>query len=105
MSSEPRTTAGRRRTAVVHYNGVYFTRNLSLCRRALTQRQVEGCYLGGHVELADEIGFSRSTVSRFFSGDNLSMVVTLKILGALKLKFKDVHTPHVPESDAADGHH
>ncbi len=34
------------RTAVVQYNGVSYTRNLSLCRLALTARQVEGSYLG-----------------------------------------------------------
>jgi hypothetical protein len=49
MSSEPRRTTERQRTAVVHYNGVSYTRNLSMCRRALTERQVEGKYLGGLV--------------------------------------------------------
>jgi hypothetical protein len=105
MSTEPRRTAERRRTAVVQYNGVFYTRNLSLCRRALTERQVEGKFLGGHADLADEIECSRSTVSRFFSGDNLSMDVTLRVLGALKLKFNQVHTPYVPHSDTSDGNY
>ena len=71
MSTEPRHIAERRRTATVQYNGVSCTHNLSLCRRALTERQVEGDYLGGHGDLADESKCSRSTVSRFFAGDNL----------------------------------
>jgi len=31
------------------------------------------------------------------------MDVTRRILGALKLRFDDVHTPYVPQSDASDG--
>jgi hypothetical protein len=104
MSTEPRRTAERRRTAVVQYNGVFYTRNfIALPAGALTERQVEGKFLGGHGDLADEIERSCSTVSRFFSGDNLSMDVTLRVLGALKLKFNQVHTPYVPQSDASDG--
>jgi hypothetical protein len=103
MSTEPRRIAERRRTAIVQYNGVSYTRNLSLCRRALTERQVEGTFLGGHGDLADEIECSRSTVSRFFSGHNLSTDATRRILGALELKFDDVHTPYVRQSDVSDG--
>lgn len=103
MSTDPRRTAERRRTAVVQYNGVSYTRNLSLCRRALTEQQVEGNFLGGHGDLADEIECSRSTVSRFFSGHNLSTDATRRILGALRLRFDDVHKPYVPQSDASNG--
>lgn len=85
--------AERRRTAVVTYNGAAYLRNLSLCRRALTQRQVEGEFLGGLTELAGAVGYSRSTVTRLFNGHNLSMDVTIKLLDVLKLSFEDVHTP------------
>jgi len=102
MDTAQRRTADRRRTALVQYNGLSYTRNLSLLRRALTYRQVQGSYLGGHGELADDIECSRSTISRFFSGDNLSMNVTRRILGALKLKFGDVHTLCTPQP-GADG--
>ncbi len=97
--------AETRRTAVVQYNGVLYTRNLSLCRRALTQRQVEGSYLGGHGDIADEIRCSRSSVSRFFSGHNIRADLTRRILDALKLKFDDVHAPFTPPSDAPDGNY
>src|SRR5215831_20900911 len=105
MTTRQPHMADRRWTAVVQYNGSSYTRDLLLCRRALTQRQVEGSYLGGHAELADEIECSRSTVSRFFSGHNLSTDVTRRILGALKLRFNDVHTPVASESSASDGGH
>jgi hypothetical protein len=103
MSTEPRRIAERSRTAIVQYNGVSYTGNISLCRRALTERQVEGDFLGGLGDLAVQSECSRSTVSRFFAGDNLSMDVTRRILGALRLKFDDVHTPYARQSDASNG--
>jgi hypothetical protein len=42
--------------------------------------------------LAEAVGISRSTASRFFSGRPTSLTVTLKILAALKLTFEDVAT-------------
>lgn len=92
-----------RRTAVFQHKSVLYTRNSSLRRRALTQRRVEGCYLGGHGDIADEIECSRSSVSRFFSGHNIRADITRRILDALKLKFDDVHAPFTPQSDASDG--
>jgi hypothetical protein len=96
--------AETRWSAVVQYNGVSYTRNLSVLRRALTQRQVEGCYLGGHGDIAEEIGCSRSSVSRFFGGHNIKADLSRRILDALKLKFDEVHTPYVRQPDASDGH-
>ncbi len=93
------------RTAVVHYNGVAYTRNISLCRRALTNRQVEGGYLHGLDDIATDIGCSRSSVSRFFAGGNLKAELTQRILGALKLTFDEVHTPIAPMPDAPDDNH
>ena len=94
--------AERPRTAVVHYNGLPYTRDLSMCRRALTHRQVEGKFLGGMADLATESGCHRSVVSRFFAGLNVSTEMTMRILGSLELDFDQVHKP-VPPSDASDG--
>jgi hypothetical protein len=93
MTDERLVPAARRRTAVVKYNRAVYLRDLSLCRRALTQRQVEGEYLSGLTELAAVVGCSRSTTNRFFNGRNISMEVTLKLLNGIKLTFEDVHTP------------
>ena len=51
-------------------------------------------------QLADAVGVSRSTASRFFSGRPTSLSVTKRILDALGLKFEDVLTPE-SEDDAA----
>lgn len=99
MINEPAAHAARRRTAVVQYNGVSYTRDLSLCRRALTECQVGGAYLGGLAELSEEAGCSRSTASRFFSGRNVSIEVTLRLLKGLKLSFEAVHTLRVASND------
>ena len=95
MTDEPAMPAARRRSAVVQYNGVSYKRNLSLCRRALTERQVQGEYLGGMIDVAKAAGCSRSTVTRLFNGHSLSMEVTRNILSVLKLSFEEVHTPEV----------
>jgi transcriptional regulator with XRE-family HTH domain len=62
------------------------------CRRALV-----GCQIAGKFdrmeELAETIGISRSTVSRFFAGRPTSLIVTTKILAAMGLKFEDVLRP------------
>ena len=92
MTHKQAVPAARRRTAVVKYNDVCYLRNLSLCRRALTHRQVEGEFLGGMTDLAQAAGCSRSTATHLLSGRNLSMQMTIKLLDALKLRFEDVHT-------------
>jgi transcriptional regulator with XRE-family HTH domain len=66
--------------------------DLAKCRRALVLRQVEG-ELDSMESLAEAVGVSRSTASRFFSGRPTSLAVTLKILGALHLEFEEVATP------------
>ena len=52
-------------------------------------------------ELADKVGVSRSTASRFFSGRPTSLTVTKRILDALHLKFEEVLTPESEADDAA----
>ena len=76
----------------VRYRGIPYTLDLQRCRRALVERQVEGEFASLEA-LASLIGISRSTVSRFFAGRSTSLSVTLKVLGALRLRFEDVASP------------
>jgi hypothetical protein len=82
----------RPQAVVVHYRGLPYQLDLVMCRRALVQRQVAGEFHSME-NLASACSISRSTASRFFSGRNTSLVVTLKILAALHLEFEDVATP------------
>ena len=82
----------RPHTVVVSYRGMPYRLDLVACRRALVKRQVDG-ELDSMQSLAGSCGISRSTASRFFSGRNTSLTVTLKILVALHLNFGDVATP------------
>ena len=85
----------------VSYSGIPFILDLVKCRRALVGCQIHGKF-DSLEELADGIGISRSTVSRFFGGRQTSMSVTKKILAALGLKFEDVLRPAeiVPRGNA-----
>jgi transcriptional regulator with XRE-family HTH domain len=91
--------ADRPRKVSVRYRGVPYSLNLVRCRRALVDCQVKGEF-DSMEELADKVGVSRSTASRFFSGRPTSLTVTKRILDALHLKFSDVLTPEM-EDDAA----
>jgi transcriptional regulator with XRE-family HTH domain len=82
----------RPQTATACYRGILYNLDLLRCRRALVQRQVEG-ELDSMESLAGACGISRSTASRFFSGRNTSLTVTLLILAELHLTFDDVATP------------
>lgn len=84
--------ASRPKEVTVWYRGIPYTLDLMRCRRALVARQVEG-QLDSMESLANAVGISRSTASRFFSGRPTSLAVTLKILEALHLTFDDVATP------------
>ena len=84
----------------VRYRGLPYSLNLVRCRRALVDCQIEGEF-DSMEELADKVGVSRSTCSRYFSGRPTSLTVTKRILDALHLKFSDVLTPETEEDDAA----
>src|SRR5215471_14955408 len=86
--------ATRPRTVTVWFRGIPYQLDLVRCRRALVDRQVDG-ELDSMESLANGVGISRSTASRFFSGRPTSLAVTLRILAALKLKFEDVAWPAV----------
>jgi DNA-binding phage protein len=87
-------TRERLRTVVVSYRGVFYKLDLVVCRRALVARQVDG-HLESMAGVANAVGISRSTASRFFSGRPTSLAVTLRILKALHLRFEEVATPVV----------
>jgi transcriptional regulator with XRE-family HTH domain len=73
----------------VWYRGLPYTLDLVRCRRALVERQVEGG-LDTMESLAQAVGISRSTASRYFAGRQTSLTVTLRILEVLGLTFNDV---------------
>ncbi len=91
--------AARPRKVTVWYRGLPYSLNLVRCRRALVDCQVRGEFENME-HLAEAVGISRSTASRFFSGRPTSLAVTRKMLDALHLKFEDVLTPEA-EDDAA----
>jgi hypothetical protein len=93
-------TATRPKTVTVFYRGIPYVLDLVRCRRALVDRQVEGG-LDSMESLANAVGISRSTASRFFSGKPTSLAVTLKILEVLKCMFDDVARPN-SDDDASD---
>lgn len=94
-------TMGRRRPArvIVNFRGFDYEMNVAVCRRALVQRQVAGEFdtMDG---LADAIGRSRSTASRFSSGRQTSLTVALAVLAKLKLRFEEVFTACDPDHEA-----
>jgi transcriptional regulator with XRE-family HTH domain len=93
----------RPKYSYVSFRGLPYRIDLVKCRRALVHCQVEGKF-GSMEELADEIAISRSTTSRYFSGRSTSLMVTLKILAALGLKFEDVAEPvEDDDEDEPDG--
>lgn len=85
MNSRPRSVR-------VFYRGIPYDLDLTVCRIAMVDRQVDG-ELDSMESLAGKVAISRSTASRFFSGRPTSLAVTLKILGVLNVKFEDVATP------------
>ena len=87
----------RPQRAVVHFRGITYEMDILACERALLQRQVGGEFLTMDA-LAEAVGVSRSTVSRFLSGRSLSLKVTLAILGRLRLRFEDVFRPYRPDA-------
>ena len=92
--------ATRPRKVTVRFRGIPYSLNLVTCRRALVQRQIDGD-LESMDDLAQLVGISRSTASRFFSGKPTSLTVTLKILDVLKLKFADVASPETEDEASA----
>lgn len=82
----------RPQRAIVNFRGVDHEMDMTVCRLALVNRQVAGDF-DSMENLADAIGRSRSTVSRFFAGRPVSLPVALAVLDKLNLKFNQVFTP------------
>jgi hypothetical protein len=93
--------ASRPKTVKVWYRGIPFYLDLVRCRHALVKRQVDGDY-DSIESLANAVGISRSTCSRFFSGRPTSLAVTLRILDALHVPYTDVARA-VDGDDDAEG--
>src|SRR5262245_38001027 len=74
---------------IVYYRKLPHVMCTRALNRAMRDRQIAGDFdtVAG---LADRIDASRSTVSRFFSGKNTSLTVTVRILEALSLTFDQV---------------
>jgi hypothetical protein len=85
----------RPRHGFYNFGGVVYEGNLAVCRIALVSRQVDREF-DSMEGLADAVGCSRSTASRFFSGRPVRLSVALAILGKLKLSFDQVFTPYDP---------
>jgi AraC-like DNA-binding protein len=86
--------------ALVDFDGVGYQMDVMACRYALVRRRVEGEFPSME-RLADAVGCSRSTVSRFFGGRQTSLSVALTILGNLKLTFDEVYTRCVLDGPAS----
>ncbi len=82
-------TRRRPQRAVVNFNGIDYEMDVTVCEHALVRRHVEGKF-DSLASLADVVGVSRSTVSRFLSGRATSLTVALAILGKLELSFDEV---------------
>jgi hypothetical protein len=80
------------RRTIVNFRGIEYEMNLTACRLALVQREVAGEF-DSMQGLADAVGRSRSTVSRFFTGRSTSLPIALAVLDKLKLRFDQVFTP------------
>jgi predicted RNase H-like HicB family nuclease len=78
--------------SLVWYRGAPYLLDHVVCRRALVEQQIEG-KLTNMNSLAKAVKVSRSTASRFFSGWATSLAVTLRILAALGLAFREAARP------------
>jgi transcriptional regulator with XRE-family HTH domain len=85
-------TRKRPREATITYRGMPWRLNLHACERALVYRQIEGAFETMN-DLARLAGCSRSTATRLFRGQRVSIPVLLRILKVLRLKFEDIATP------------
>jgi DNA-binding XRE family transcriptional regulator len=82
----------RPRRAIVNFHGIDHEMNMPALRLALVRRQVAGEFHSME-QLADAIGISRSTISRFFAGKPTSLTIAMAVLDKLKVTFEDVFTP------------
>ncbi len=80
------------RRVIVNFLGIDHEMNVPVLRLALVRCQVAGQFHSME-QLADLVGVSRSTVSRFFAGRPTSLTIALEVLNHLNVKFEEVFTP------------
>ena len=85
-----RRRSARPREVAVWYRDAPYTLDLVRCRHALVERQVEGA-VGGLDSLARAARVSRSTASRFLSGRQTSLAVTLRMLATVSHRCAGQH--------------
>jgi hypothetical protein len=82
---------GLEKRILVNFKGIGYEMNVTVCHHALVRRQIEGAFESME-SLAQAVKRSRSTVTRFFAGRQVSLSVALAILDSLKLEFDQVFT-------------
>jgi hypothetical protein len=82
---------GLEKRILVNFKGIGYEMNVAVCHHALVRRQIEGGFESME-SLAQAVKRSRSTVTRFFAGRQVSLSVALAILDSLKLEFDQVFT-------------
>jgi DNA-binding XRE family transcriptional regulator len=97
MGNEATANGRRPLRPVVTFEGVRYEMDRHTIRVALVRRQVAGDFHTKE-ELADAVGHSRSTISRYLSGRAVSLAVALRLLEKLHLSFDDVYRPCVDEA-------
>jgi transcriptional regulator with XRE-family HTH domain len=88
MRNEATANGGRPARPVVTFEGVKYEMDRHALRVALVRRQVAGEFHTKE-ELADSVGCSRSTISRYLSGRIVSLAV--RVLEKLHLRFEEVY--------------
>lgn len=78
--------------AIHNWRGIRYRVDLARCNQALVELQIVG-EIATLEDLANAVGVSRSTVSRFLAGRPTALNTTLRILRTLRLEFKVVVTP------------
>ncbi len=91
-----RRRSNRPKRVIVNFDSIDYEMDLTICRQARVRRQVDGEF-DSMERLADSVGLSRSTISRFFAGRQMSLKVALAILDKLKLTFDQVFTRCDPD--------
>jgi transcriptional regulator with XRE-family HTH domain len=101
---QPDTDKPRRRrrpvSTVQVFDGNPHRLDMVAIESAFFRKVIEGTY-GCREDMAKAAGCSRSTVSRFFAGKNVSIRVVLAILAELDLRFDDVAEPLYPNEHPA----
>jgi len=90
MRNEATANGGRPLRQIVSFEGVRYEMDRRIVRLALVRRHVAGEF-HTREELANAVGCSRSTVSRYIAGRDVSLTVALRVLEKLHLRFDEVY--------------